>query len=106
MDKRWTKGPYYSEQCMRLDGTSVQEWTIQSAGRLGDDEPTIIAGVFTSKRDAALLAAAPDLAEAMPDLSHVISWLENGCHISEAIVELRSYQKRIDAALAKARGEA
>lgn len=60
----WTKGPYTFEQCARLDGTTVQEWTIEAPGRGDDDEPTIVAGVFTSKRDAALLTAAYDLAEA------------------------------------------
>lgn len=62
MDAKWTRGPYSFEQCSRLDGTTVQEWTIE-AHRLGD-EPTVIAGVFTKAADAALLTAAPDLARA------------------------------------------
>jgi len=60
----WTKGPYTFEQCSRLDGTPVQEWTIEAPGWDSDDDPIIVAGVYTSKRDAALLTAAHDLAEA------------------------------------------
>ena len=34
----------------------------------------------------------------LPDLSPVITWMENGCSDIEAIKELRLYQKQIDAA--------
>jgi hypothetical protein len=34
----------------------------------------------------------------LPDLSTVITWMENGCSDIEAIKELRLYQKQIDAA--------
>lgn len=33
-------------------------------------------------------------ADLMPDLSAVISWLENGCDPKEAVKELRLYQSR------------
>lgn len=68
-------------------------------------EPRIVASV-TNRADGPMVAAAPDLYEALPDLSHVISWLENGCEKRHAIAELRIYQTRIDKARAKARGEA
>lgn len=51
------------------------------------------------------VAAAPDLLEALPDLSPVISWLENGCDPASAAKELRTYQARIDAAKNKAEGQ-
>lgn len=55
--------------------------------------------------NAYLIAASPRMYEAMPDLSAVISWLENGCDPKEAAKELLIYAKRIDSAKAKARGE-
>lgn len=55
--------------------------------------------------NAHLIAAAPVLYEALPDLSHVIAWLENGCDPKKAAQELRIYANGIDAAKAKARGE-
>jgi hypothetical protein len=45
------------------------------------------------------------LVAAVPDLSSVITWLENGCEPKAAVTELRIYQSRIDAALAKAKGK-
>jgi hypothetical protein len=43
--------------------------------------------------------------EALPDLSPVISWLENGCDPQSAATELRIYKARIDAALSLAKSE-
>lgn len=60
--------------------------------------------VGSAQANASLIAAAPEMLEALPDLSHVISWLENGCDPAKAAVELRHYQSRIDAAIAKAEG--
>lgn len=40
--------------------------------------------------------------EAMPDLSSVIAWLDNGCDPKHAADELRIYKARIDAALQQA----
>lgn len=37
--------------------------------------------------------------EALPDLSHVILWLESGCDPAKAAAELRIYKARIDAIL-------
>ncbi len=55
--------------------------------------------------NARLIAAAPTMFEALPDLSHVIIWLRNGCEPAKAADELQLYQKKIDAARATARGE-
>lgn len=49
---------------------------------------------------ATLLAQVEKMRTALPDLSYVISWLENGCSVDGAIKELRIYQSRI-AALTK-----
>ncbi|WP_278069865.1 hypothetical protein [Brevundimonas sanguinis] len=38
---------------------------------------------------------AEKLRRAMPDLSHVIAWLRNGCEVEHAITELEVYQARI-----------
>lgn len=57
-----------------------------------------------SRANARLIAAAPEMLEALPDLSHVISWLENGCDPASAAKELRIYQGRIERAKAKAEG--
>lgn len=54
--------------------------------------------------DARLIAAAPDMYEALPDLSAVITWLRNGCDPKGACTELEIYQARIAAAKAKAEG--
>lgn len=63
-----------------------------------------VACVFTSEADARLIAAAPEMYEALPDLSHVISWLQNGCDPIKAANELQAYQERIGRAKAKAEG--
>lgn len=42
---------------------------------------------------------AEKLHAAMPDLSHVIAWLRNGCEVKHAITELEVYQARIVKAL-------
>jgi len=55
---------------------------------------------------ARLIAAAPEMFEALPDLSAVIAWLENGCEVTHAVTELRIHQARIDAARSKATGDA
>lgn len=56
------------------------------------------------KANGRLLAAAPEMFDALPDLSAVITWLENGCDPLKACDELRIYKARIDAAKAKAKG--
>lgn len=55
--------------------------------------------------NAYLIASAPDLLEALPDLTHVITWLRNGCEVKHAITELEIYQRRIDAAITHATGD-
>lgn len=101
---KWTKGPYTFEQCTRLDGTTVQEWTIEAPGRGDDDEPTIIAGVFTSKRDAALLTAAYDLAEAAAAL--VARMGPDDMSGNTMTFVLHSEIRALAAALKKAKGDA
>jgi hypothetical protein len=59
----------------------------------------------TAHANAHLISASPDMYEAMPDLSHVITWLENGCCPKQAAQKLRIYANIIEAAKAKARGE-
>lgn len=51
-----------------------------------------------SDHDSALTAAhrrIEELTRALPDLSAVITWLENGCEPKHAATELRIYQERI-----------
>lgn len=55
---------------------------------------------------ARMFCAAEQMHAALPDLSHIIAWLENGCDPKAAVDELRIYQARIGAARAKATGEA
>jgi hypothetical protein len=43
--------------------------------------------------------------EALPDLSSVIAWLENGCDPKHAATELRIYQRRITARLSDREGK-
>lgn len=45
---------------------------------------------------------AEKLREAMPDLSSVIAWLDNGCDPKHAVTELTIYKARIDQALSAA----
>lgn len=72
----------------------------------GRDIVTVYGGGAGSKEaNAALMAAAPELIEAMPDLRPVIAWLSNGCDPLKAVDELKIYQSRIDSAKAKAVGE-
>ena len=73
--------------------------------------PRVIANVHIEPDNAVdlanarLIAAAPDLLEALPDLSHVINWLKH-CDPAKAIGELEIYQARINAAIASATGVA
>jgi len=67
--------------------------------------PWRVAKVFRSEANARLIAAAPEMYEALPDLSHVISWLQNGCDPIKAADELQVYQERIDRAKTKAEGK-
>ena len=46
-----------------------------------------------------LLERIKALEGALPDLSRVIAWIENGCAPVHAATELRIYQARIEAAL-------
>lgn len=62
------------------------------------------ASIGVNEANARLIKAAPELLAALPDLSHVISWLENGCTPATAANELRLYQAKIDRARAKAEG--
>ena len=48
--------------------------------------------------NAKLIAAAPDMFRALPNLKPIIAWLQAGCSIGPALVELDKYQERIDAA--------
>lgn len=41
-----------------------------------------------------------ELRKAMPDISSVIAWLDNGCEPKHAVTELSIYKARIDQALA------
>jgi len=67
--------------------------------------PWRVAKVFRFEANARLIAAAPEMYEALPDLSHVISWLQNGCDPIKAADELQVYQERIDRAKTKAEGK-
>jgi len=69
---------------------------------LNDGEYHEYDSVAEQEANARLIAAAPDLFEALPDLTHVIAWLRNGCEVEHAVTELEIYQRRIDAALSKA----
>lgn len=88
-----------------LDGKpkldSRDGYTVERAGPTAG-KPFVVS--TWSLTNARLIAAAPEMLGALPDLSHVISWLENGCDPVSAANELRIHQARIDAAKAKAEG--
>lgn len=54
--------------------------------------------------NACLMAAAPDLLEALPDLTAVISWLKAGCSPAAAAEELERYATKIKYARERAKG--
>ena len=83
--------PYDPEDC----------WYVMKGSARGK----LVATVDTSEADALLFAAALDMYKALPDLSHVITWLQNGCDPIKAADELRVHQRRIDHAKAKAEGK-
>lgn len=101
----YTKGPWQ----IVMVGDSNPKPAIATADMLSvltiaweDEAP--FAAVF-EESDANLMAAAPELFEALPDLLPVIAWLSNGCDPIKAVDELKIYQDRIDIAKAKAVGE-
>ncbi|WP_249696503.1 hypothetical protein [Stappia sp. WLB 29] len=70
---------------------------------LEDNSEVTIATLDQHRGDLGpLLAAAPEMHQALPDLSSVITWLENGCDPLKARDELLIYKARIDEAKAKA----
>lgn len=48
--------------------------------------------------NARLIAAAPDMFLALPNLEPIISWLQAGCALGPALVELDQMRVRIEAA--------
>lgn len=112
-----TPGPWecegdFFEVCRVEFEGSGSYTTISSRSRISGPVAFAVGTPDTHWRDdaeqeanARLIAAAPDLLEAMPDLTAVIAWLRNGCEVQHSITELEIYQRRIDAAIARARGE-
>ena len=95
MAKKHTPGPFV---ILHYDADDC--WYVMQDRTRGK----LVTIVDTSEADALLFAAAPEMYEALPDLSHVISWLQNGCDPIKAADELRVHQRRIDHAKAKAEG--
>ncbi len=94
-----------------LFGTTLEGW-VGCTNRACPAQPS----VFPKSTGGKDIAAAwntraadtvnADLLAALPDLSSVIGWLENGCEPVAAATELRIYQNRIRAAIARATGAA
>lgn len=99
MTKKHTPGPWQAQDYWII-GCVEDSWDIMAGADTAC--PKRVAKVFRSEADARLIAAAPEMYEALPDLSHVISWLQNGCDPIKAADELQVYQERIDRAKAKA----
>lgn len=97
MTTKRTPGPWEVEY-----DPVVEFWDIGKAGE--ERLEGLLASVLSSEADARLIAVAPDMYKALPDLSHVITWLQNGCDPIKAAKELQAYQRRIDRAKAKAEG--
>lgn len=92
MSTKFTPGPW------RASWSMVGQWLVYMGGRQCE-----MALPADRKADAHLIAAAPELYEALHELlrSHVESWREEGYRVDddEEVIAAR-------AALAKARGEA
>lgn len=107
---KWTKGPWQTRDVTSMvsqTGTQTiwigpDEWTSIASVRAGSDDDDLPA---QTESNASLIAAAPDLAEA---LAFVETWISNpvGTYSVAALDGLFSISReRISAALAKARGE-
>lgn len=101
MTTKHTPGPWQAQDYWII-GCVEDSWDIMAGANTAC--PWRVAKVFRSEADARLIAAAPDMYEALPDLSRVITWLQNGCDPIKAADELQVYQARIDLAKAKAEG--
>lgn len=101
----YTKGPWQTVMVGDVNPkTVIATADMVSVLTIAWEDETPFAAVF-EEADATLMAAAPELIEAMPDLLPVIAWLSNGCDPLKAVDELKIYQSRIDSAKAKAVGE-
>ena len=95
-ETKWTKGPWAAEQNLRGDGVPLPGWDI-IGGITGDE----FIGEIAFKHDAALAAAAPDLAEALEDMLHAHPPIS--MPIGGAGSRVRRAQEDQEAAIAKAR---
>jgi hypothetical protein len=77
-----------------------------AVGFPADERAQVVKAIERQMASIHLRAAAPDMYEALPDLSAVITWLRNGGDPKWACTELEIYQARIAAAKAKAEGRA
>ena len=102
MTTKHTPGPWQAQDYWII-GCVEDSWDIMAGADTAC--PWRVAKVFRSEANARLIAAAPEMYEALPDLSHVISWLQNGCDPIKAADELQVYQERIDRAKTKAEGK-
>ncbi len=102
MTAKHTPGPWQAQDYWII-GCVEDSWDIMAGADTAC--PWRVAKVFRSEANARLIAAAPEMYEALPDLSHVISWLQNGCDPIKAADELQVYQERIDRAKTKAEGK-
>ena len=102
MTTEHTPGPWQAQDYWII-GCVEDSWDIMAGADTAC--PWRVAKVFRSEANARLIAAAPEMYEALPDLSHVISWLQNGCDPIKAADELQVYQERIDRAKTKAEGK-
>lgn len=102
MATKHTPGPWQAQDYWII-GCVEDSWDIMAGADTAC--PWRVAKVFRSEANARLIAAAPEMYEALPDLSHVISWLQNGCDPIKAADELQVYQERIDRAKTKAEGK-
>lgn len=98
----WTSCSWKRLTSKTADGKWMREGNVLCPSIASDGHPVL----DVSEADMALIAAAPEMLGALPDLSAVITWLENGCDPVKAAGELRIYQGRIQSAIAKATGGA
>lgn len=97
MDRKWTPGPWV------MDEENQGEWGVNYSIQMANNRLVDVAEMVGTKEDANIIAAAPDLYEALEGM------LRHSC-VADAVADMKdaedhAFERIARSALAKASGE-